>query len=130
MQGEGCPRAALGVGPQQGAQVEVGEDVAVKRQEAVLKAGPDRRRGEADRPGGTERLGLGDVANPHAAALALAKLLAQDARQEAAGEHHVAHPVGRQPLDHVGEKGSVDEGQRRLGHGQGQRPQAPAFPAD
>ena len=56
------PRPALCVGAQQRGQVEVGEDVAVQGEEAVVEALAERVGGEADRPGGAARLGLDHVA--------------------------------------------------------------------
>ncbi len=55
---------ALGVDAHVLGEVEVGEDVAVQDQEAVGEK--PLVGGEADRPGGAERLGLLDVANARA----------------------------------------------------------------
>ena len=116
---------------EQGGQVEVGEDVAVQGEEAIVELGAERVGGEADRARGAQRARLGDVADPGATAvLVAAERLAQHVGQEAAGEHHLPHAVPGQPLDHVGEERPVDQGQRRLGHGLGERPQPRPLPAD
>ena len=131
MQADRRPGAALLVGAHQRREVEVGEDVAVEGEEAVLEAVAERVGGEADRPGGAERLGLGDVGDLHPGPLLLvAQRLAQDVGQEAAGEHDLGHPVGGEPLDRVGEEGAVDQRHRRLRHVAGQRPQARSLAAD
>ena len=102
---------------QQRAQVEVGEDVAVKGEKAVLELVAELVGGEADRAGGAERLGLDCIADPQPCALFLAgQRLAQHVGQEAAGEDDLAHPVRGEPLDHVGEERPVDQGQGRLRH--------------
>ena len=119
------------VGPQKRAQVEVGEHVAVEGEETILELVPEGVGGEADRPGGAQRLGLGDVADPHPRPLLLAiESRLQHVGQESAGKHHLGHPVPRQPLDHVGEKGPVDQRQRRLRHVRGQGPQPRPLAAD
>jgi len=117
------------VAAQQGAEVEVSEEVAVERQEALAEPPAERLGGEPDRAGGAARLGLDDVGEAHPAVL-VPQLGAQHVGQEAAGEYHLLDPMRRQPLDHVGEKGPVDDGQRRLRHVCGERPQARAFATD
>ena len=77
-----------------------------------------------------QRLGLGDVADPRPGRSPLAQRLAQDVGQEPAGKHDLGHAVACQPLDHVGEEGPVDQGQRRLRDRLGQRAQPGAFAAD
>jgi hypothetical protein len=131
VQAEGRARAALGVGAQQRGQVEVGEDVAVEGEEALVKAIAELVGGEADRAGGAAPLGLDHVADRDPGALLLAgERLAQHVGQEATGEHHLGHAVARQPLDHVGEERPVHQRQRRLRHGRGQRTQASSLATD
>ena len=130
MQGDGRGGAPLLVGGEQRAQVEVGEDVAVEREEALAEVRAELVGGKADRAGGAQRLGLGDVADPRPGALFVAERFAQDVGQEPTGEDDFLDPVAGQPLDHVGEKGAIDQGQRRLRDGRGQRPEPGPFAAD
>ena len=102
------------MGVLQRGQVEVGEDIAVQGEEAVLEPVAERLGGEADRPGGAAPVGLGHIGELDPAVLALAQRLAQLVGEEAAGEDRLGHPVGSQPLDHVGEEGPIDQRQRRL----------------
>ena len=55
-------------------EVEVGEDVAVQRQEALAEPLAEGVGGEADRAGGAARLGLDHVGEPHPFVLVLAEL--------------------------------------------------------
>ncbi len=102
---------------EQRGQVEIGEDVAVEGEEAVVEIVAQLVGGEADRAGGAAAIGLDGVADRDVRALFLSgERLAQDVGEEAAGEHDLGHPMPRQPLDHVGEKRPVDQRQRRLRH--------------
>ena len=129
VQAEGRPRPALAVGAQQRGQVEVGENVAVEGEEALVQAVAKLVGGEADRAGGAAPLGLDHVGDRDPGSLLLAgQRLAQHVGQEAAGEDDLGYAVARQPLDHVGEEGPVDQRQRRLRHGLGQRSQPRPLP--
>ena len=99
--------------------VEVGEDVAVEHQEALV----EQVLGELQRPARAERLGLLDVAQPHAVRAAVAEHVADAAGEEAAGHDHVVHAVAAQPLEHEGDERAVDERHDRLRDRRGQRPQ-------
>ena len=77
---------------QQRAQVEIGEHVAVERQEAILEVIAELIGGEADGARGPQRRRLGHVADADARPLLLAQRLAQDVGQEAAGEHDLRRP--------------------------------------
>ena len=124
MQAQGRGRVALLMCPQQRGEVEVREHVAVEGEEAIVQVVAEHVRRMADGAGGAAPLGLDDEANRGPRPLLLAgERLAQDVGQEAAGEDHLADAVPGEPLDHVGEEGAVDERQRRLRHGLGQRPQ-------
>ena len=123
--------AALLVSPQQRGQVEVGEDIAVERQEAVFEAIAELVGGKTNRTGGAPSLRLDHVGDPHPRPLLLtAQRLAQDVGQEAAGEHDLVNAVPGQPLDHVGKKGPVDQSQGGLGNGLGKRPQPRPLASD
>ena len=130
MQAESGTGAAPRVSVEQGGQVEVGEDVAVQREEAIVELGAERVGGVADRARRAQRARLGDVADPGATVVLVPQRLAQHVGQEAAGEHHLPHPVPGQPLDHVGEERPVDQRQGGLGHGLGERPQPRPFTSD
>ena len=73
--------------------------------------------GEADRARGAQRLGLGDVADPgrRSARPRRAPRAATSGRKPQASTTS-STPWRGEPLDHVGEEGPVDQGQRRLRH--------------
>ena len=107
-------------------QVEVGEHVAVEREEAVL----EQVGGELDRSGRAARLGLLDVAQPRPPGDLVAERRAELIRQEAAGEDDLVDAVPGEPVDHVSEKRPVDQRDDRLREGQRDRPQTRPVPAD
>ena len=108
-----------------GAEVDVGEDVAVEHEEAVV----EQRLGELQRAAGAERLGLLDVAQAHAERRAVAEHVAHAGGHVPAGHDDVVDAVAAQPVEHEGDERPVDERDDRLGHGGGQRPQPRALAA-
>ena len=119
------------MGADQGGQVEIGEDVAVEGQEAVVESVGELGGGEPDRAGRAQRLRLGDVADPDAGTLLLAgECLAQDIGQEPTREDDLGDAVGGQPLDRVGEQRPVDQGEGRLRDSLCQRPEPRSLPTD
>ena len=82
----------------QGAEVEVGEHVAVEHQEALV----EEALGEPDRAGRAARLGLLDVAQTRPPVTALAERRpARRLRRKPHAMHDVVDTVARQPVDHV-----------------------------
>ena len=132
VQADRRPRPALLVGAQQRAQVEVGEDVAVEGEEALVELVAElRRRRSGSRPAVPQRLGLGHVADPRPRPARPRR----SASRSTSGRKPQARttsstPCAAEPLDHVGEEGPVDQRQRRLRHRRGQRPQPRPFAAD
>ena len=111
--------------PQRG-QVEVGQHVAVQREETLLEVG----RRKLDRARGAERLRFDQVAQPRAAAGAVSEHFLELVGKEAAGEHDLVNAVRSQPIDHVAEERPVDQGQDRFRGVGGQRLKAGALPSD
>ena len=109
-----------------GGEVEVGQDVAVEHQEALV----EEVLGVLQRAGGSARLGLLDEAQPQPVLRAVAEHVAHGGGQEAARHDDVVDAVAGQPLEHVGDERAVDERDDGLGDGRGQRPQARPLAAD
>ncbi len=107
-------------------QVEVGERVAVEREEAIL----EQVLGELDRARGAAGLGLLDVAQSRPAGDLVAERGPELVGQEAARHHDLLHPVPRHPVDHVAQERPVDQWDDRLREGEGDRAQAGAVPPD
>ncbi len=82
--------------------VEVGEHVAVDHEERVVDAGVER--GEADRAGGVERLGLDRVVQPHPGAHLVGVRLDERVGPVPERQHRVVDAVPAEvaddPLDH------------------------------
>ena len=108
-----------------GAEVDVGEHVAVEHQEALV----EHRLGELHGAGGAARLGLLDVAQADPQPRAVAEHAADALGHEPAREDHVVDAVAAQPLEHERDEGPVDQPHDRLGDVRGQRAQAGAFAA-
>ena len=81
-------------------------------------------------PGSAERLGVDDVAQPHAGRLPVAEVGAQRVGPVAAGEDDVRHAVAAQQVELVRHEGPVDQGHHRLGARVGEGPQAGARATD
>ena len=128
MQPERDHRAGLIVLALQGGQVEVGEHVAVEDHEPIAEQPLIGR--EPHRARGAERLVLLDVADLRATRDGVAERGAQALRLEAAGHDHLIDPVAAEPVDHVADERAVDERQRRLRLGQGQRTKPRSLAAD
>ena len=92
-------------------EVDVGEDVAVEHQEALV----EQVLGELQRAAGAERPRLLDVAQPHAEAAAVAEHGAHAVGHVAARHHHVVDAVAAQPVEHEADERPVDERHDRLG---------------
>ena len=86
--------------------------------------------GVLHRSGRPERLGIDDVAQPHARRVALAEVGPQGVGPVAAGEDHVGHAVPAQQVELVRHEGAVDQRHHGLGAGVGEGPQARAGAAD
>jgi len=69
------------VGTPQSGQIEIGENVAVQSEKALIEPIPERFGGEADRPRGAAPIGLGHVSQFHAGMFAVAQRLAQLVRR-------------------------------------------------
>ena len=108
-----------------GRQVDVGEDVAVEHQEAVV----EQRLGVLERAAGAERRRLLDVAQLDAEGAAVAEHVAHAGGHVPAGDDDVVDAVRAQPVEHEGDEGPVDERDDRLGDRRGQRAQPRAFAA-
>jgi len=100
------------------AEVEVGEDVAVEHEEALV----EELLGELQRARRAARVGLLDEAQADAEVRAVAEDVADLRRLEAAGHDHVVDPVAAEPFEHVDHHRAVDERDDGLGHRRGQRP--------
>jgi hypothetical protein len=109
-------------------QVEIREDVAVQHHEPLTEQALVG--GEPDRARRAQRLVLLNVGDRGAARDLVAQRAAQVLRPEATGHHDLVDPVTTEPLDHVADEGTIDQRQRRLGLGQGQRTQPRALPPD
>ena len=107
------------------AEVEVGEDVAVEHEEALV----EEVLGVLQRARGAARLGLLDEAQPDAELRPVAEHVAHAGGEEAARHDHVVDAVAAQPLEHVDDERPVDERHDRLGDGRRQGPQSRPLPA-
>jgi hypothetical protein len=103
-----------------GGEVEVGEDVAVEHEEALLQ----EVLRVLERACRAARLGLLDEAQAQPVLRAVAEHVAHGGGQEAARHDDVVDPVAAQPLEHVGDERAVDERYDGLGDRRGQRPKA------
>ena len=122
---DGGRRAARLVARDLRADVDVGQDVAVEHQEAVV----EQRLRELQRAARAERDRFLDVAQPHAERRPVAEHVAHPGREVAAAHDDVVDVVMAQPVDHEGDEGPVDERHDGLRHGRGERPQPRALPA-
>ena len=109
------------MGPLQGGQVEIGEQVPVEDQEPLVQQ--PGLRGQADRACGPERLFLLDVDDRRTAGDRVAERLPQVLGPKAAGHDHLVDPVAADPVDQIADERAIDERQRRLRLGQRQRSQ-------
>src|SRR5436190_15417907 len=103
-----------------GAEVQIGEDVAVEHHEALV----EHRLGELQRPRRPARFGLLDEAQAQAHGGAVTKHVAHAGGQKAARHDHVIDAVPAEPLEHEGDEGTVHQRHHRLGNGGGERAQA------
>ena len=109
----------------QGAEVEVGEHVAVAHDQSLV----DALGGEADAAGGAERLGLDD--EPHLQSPgAVGEVTGEGVGQVAERQHHLVDAVGRQPVELALDEREVDDRQQRLRRRVGERTQPGALAAD
>jgi hypothetical protein len=106
--------------------VDVGQDVPVEHQEAVL----EQVLGVLQGARGAARLGLLDEPQAHPEARAVAEHRLDLRGQEAARHDHVVHAVAGQPLEHEAHERPVDERHDRLRGARGERPQPRPLPAD
>ncbi len=95
-----------------GAEVGVGQHVAVEGEERL--AAHATLGGEADRPGGAERLGLDGVLHRRPAGQAVAEHPLDGVRQVAAGEDHALDARGAQAVEEVQQERPPGDGQHRL----------------
>ena len=117
------------VGGDEGADVEVGEHVAVGDDERVVDAGVVG--GEADRPGGVERLGLDGVVERDAAAAAVGEGREERLGPEAERQRDVVDAAALEAGRSGGTiSGTWAIGSIGLGMRVGERPEAGAEPAD
>ena len=96
----------------EGGEVEVGQDVAVDDDEALVDAGVAG--GEADGAGGVERLGLDRVAQPHAGARPVGIGSLEGVGPVAERQHGLVDPVAGQPGDDPLDHRPVDDRQHLL----------------
>ena len=122
---DGRDRAALAVGVDQRAEVDVGEHVTGDHEERVVELG----RRVADRPGGAERLVLGGVAHADPEVGAVAEVVADLVGEVRDRDHDVVETVAGQQGDDVLEHRPVDERHHRFGLVARQRAQAGALTA-
>ena len=128
MQRERDHRARLIVLALQGGQVEVGEHVTVEDHEPIAEQPLIGR--QPHRARGAEGLVLLDVEDLRAIRDRVAERGTQALGLEAAGHDDLVDPVAAEPVDHVADERAVDERQRRLRLGQGQRTKPSSLAAD
>ena len=112
----------------EGGDVEVGDDVAVDRQERVVDSGA--LGGEADRSGGVERLGLDGVAQLDTSATTVGKRGAERIGEIAERQRHRGDAGAFEPAGQAGDDRLVTDRQHRLRHRVGQRAQPSAEATD
>src|SRR3954447_7185517 len=100
-------------------QVEVGQRVAVEHQEAFV----EHVLGELQRAAGAKGSRFLQVAQPHAGGRAVAEHGAHPGGEMPAGHDDVVDAVHAQPVEHERDERPVDQGDDRLRHRGGQRPQ-------
>jgi hypothetical protein len=101
-------------------EVHVVEHVAVEDEQAILEQ--PFVEGQADRARRAERLVLDHVPQPHPP-VDVAEDLAHAVGHEAAGEDHLVHAVGAEPIQHEGQERPARERHHGLGRGERERPQ-------
>ena len=109
-----------------GAEVELGEHVAVAHHEALV----DAVGGEANTARGTEWLLLDRIAQPHVAEPVVREVLADRVGEIAHREDDLVDAVCRQPRELPLEERHVRDRQQRLRHAVGERPKARALAPD
>ncbi len=122
-QPDGGHGLAGGVELDDGAQVDVGEDVAGDDQEALVEL----VHGVADRSGRAEGRLLGGVGDPHAELGAVAEVGADGVGHEGDGDDDVVESVALEELDYVLHHRAVGQGHHRFGLVRRQRAQTGAL---
>ena len=112
----------------EGGGVEVGDDVAVDRQERVVDAGALGR--EADRAGGVERLRLDGVAQLDTSATTVGEGGAERIGEIPERQRHRGDTGALETAGQAGDDRLVTDRQHRLRHRVGQRAQPGAEAAD
>ena len=100
-------------------EIDVGEDVAVQHQEALVEQVP----GEPQRAAGPERVGLLDVTDAYPELLPVAQHAPHAVGHEPARQDHLVDAVPSEPVDHERDVRAVGQRDDRLGDRRGQRPQ-------
>ena len=103
-------------------EIEIGKDVAVEHQEALLQR--SLVEGQVERTACAEWFVLGDVGDARATLASIAESGLQLLGAKTGGDDHVVDTMGREPIDHEAQEGPVHELDRRLGHRESQRTQA------
>jgi hypothetical protein len=109
---------------EQGAEVQIRQDVAVQDQESFIQT----LSGVGDGPTGAQRVGLGDPRD-RGDVFAPSQALCEDLLEVRRREQDLVHAVPRQVVEHVAEKGTVHQRDERLGDRLGEGTKAGPFPA-